>query len=157
MARSHLTSQSPRLSLGASSPVSRSGYADVFVSITEPLCRRSGDGNGGGLENVRPGACRFDSEEPRDGTGHGPDRTLHQSSSAAATLKLNIIPLSWCSAMWQCAIHRPALVTSRRMSTVWPVGTRTVSFQTRLGSITPSRDRMRNRPAPWTWKGWCIG
>ena len=30
---------------------------------------------------------------------------LGASSSAGATSKLNIIPLSWCSAMWQCAIH----------------------------------------------------
>ena len=34
------------------------------------------------------------------------------------TLKLNIIPLWLCSAMWQCAIHRPGFVTSSRMSTV---------------------------------------
>ena len=27
--------------------------------------------------------------------------------AASSTLKLNIIPLSWCSAMWQCAIHVP--------------------------------------------------
>jgi hypothetical protein len=33
-------------------------------------------------------------------------------------VKLNIIPLSWCSAMWQCAIQVPGFVTSRRMSTV---------------------------------------
>ena len=35
-------------------------------------------------------------------------------------MKLNIIPLSWCSAMWQCAIQRPGFVTSSRMSTVSP-------------------------------------
>src|SRR5687768_6739875 len=76
---------------------------------------------------------------------------------AGSTLKLNIIPLSWCSAMWQWAIHRPGLVTSSRMSTVSPVRTRTVSFQTRFASGTPSRARTTKRPAPWTWKGWCIG
>jgi hypothetical protein len=37
------------------------------------------------------------------------------------------------------AIHRPGLVTSSRMSTVSPVRTRTVSFQTRFGSTTSSR------------------
>ena len=67
------------------------------------------------------------------------------------------MPLSWCSAMWQCAIQRPGLVTSSRMSTVSPVRTSTVSFQTRFGSTTPSRARTRNRPAPWMWNGWCIG
>ena len=35
-----------------------------------------------------------------------------------ATLKLNIMPLCMCSAIWQWAIHRPGLVTSKRMSTV---------------------------------------
>jgi hypothetical protein len=64
------------------------------------------------------------------------------------TSKLNIIPLSWCSAMWQCAIQVPGLLTSRRMSTVSPVRTRTVSFQTRLSSTAPSRLRTRKRPAP---------
>ena len=49
-------------------------------------------------------------------------------------MKLNIIPLSVCSAMWQCAIHKPGFVTSSRMSTVWPARTSTVSFQTRLAS-----------------------
>ena len=78
-------------------------------------------------------------------------------SAAGRTSKLNIIPLSWCSAMWQCAIHRPGLVTSSRMSTISPVRTSTVSFQTRFGSTSPSRARTRNRPAPWTWNGWCIG
>ncbi len=36
--------------------------------------------------------------------------------------------------MWQCAIQRPGLVTSSRMSTISPVRTSTVSFHTRLGS-----------------------
>ena len=61
--------------------------------------------------------------------------------SAGATSKLNIIPLSWCSAMWQCAIQRPGLVTSSRMSTTSPVRTSTVSLQTRLGSgVAVARD-----------------
>ena len=29
------------------------------------------------------------------------------ASGRRATLKLNIMPLSVCSAMWQCAIHSP--------------------------------------------------
>ena len=36
---------------------------------------------------------------------------------ARATVKLNIMPLCMCSAMWQWAIHRPGLVTSNKMST----------------------------------------
>jgi hypothetical protein len=32
-------------------------------------------------------------------------------SEEGTTLKLNIIPLSMCSAMWQWAIHSPGLVT----------------------------------------------
>jgi hypothetical protein len=63
-------------------------------------------------------------------------------------VKLNIIPLCMCSAMWQCAIHRPGLLTSNRMSTVWSVRISTVSFHTRFGSTLPSRARTRNRPAP---------
>jgi hypothetical protein len=31
-------------------------------------------------------------------------------------LKLNIMPLCTCSAMWQCAIHGPGLDTSNSMS-----------------------------------------
>src|SRR4051794_23247027 len=80
-----------------------------------------------------------------------------EDAAAGATLKLNIIPLSWCSAMWQCAIQRPGLVTSRRMSTVSPVRTRTVSFQTRFASTVSLRLMTRKRPAPWMWKGWCMG
>jgi hypothetical protein len=30
-------------------------------------------------------------------------------------LKLNIMPLWLCSAMWQCAIHSPGLETSSKM------------------------------------------
>ena len=40
---------------------------------------------------------------------------------------------------------------------VSPVRTSTVSFQTRFASGSPSRASTRNRPAPWTWNGWCIG
>jgi hypothetical protein len=36
---------------------------------------------------------------------------LPPGSLASSTSKLNIIPLSVCSAIWQCAIHRPGLVT----------------------------------------------
>jgi hypothetical protein len=32
---------------------------------------------------------------------------LHRAASAESTSELNIIPLSWCSAMWQWAIQRP--------------------------------------------------
>ena len=39
-----------------------------------------------------------------------------------ATLKLNIMPLCMCSAMWQWAIHNPGLDTSNKMSTTWPAG-----------------------------------
>src|SRR6266542_886184 len=67
----------------------------------------------------------------------------------AVTSKLNIMPLSWCSAMWQCAIQRPTFVTSRTMSTDSPVRTSTVSLHTRFGSTAPLRARMRKRPAPW--------
>jgi hypothetical protein len=38
--------------------------------------------------------------------GCGGHRT---GSGVRATLKLNIMPLSACSAMWQCAIHSPGL------------------------------------------------
>src|SRR5512134_2137827 len=95
---------------------------------------------------------RAGATEQVDGTSGPPHAAV-----AGSTLKLNIIPLSWCSAMWQCAIQRPGLVTSSRMSTVSPVRTRTVSFQTRLASGTPSRASTTKRPAPWTWNGWCIG
>ena len=53
--------------------------------------------------------------------------------------------------MWQCAIQMPGLVTSRRMSTVSPVRTSTVSLQTRFGSSTavpaerPGSGRRRGR------------
>src|SRR2546423_14505759 len=43
-------------------------------------------------------------------------------SGRRATLKLNIMPLWLCSAMWQCAIPSPGLETSSRMSTVPPAG-----------------------------------
>ena len=69
---------------------------------------------------------------PSVGVTSADDSTLRAASGA--TVKLNIIPLSWCSAMWQCAIQRPGSLTSKRMSTVSPVRTSTVSFQTRFGS-----------------------
>ena len=62
------------------------------------------------------------------------ERHVVDRSRSRETLKLNIMPLSVCSAMWQCAIHSPGFVTSSRMSTVWPARTSTVSFQTRLAS-----------------------
>src|SRR6476659_2986666 len=98
----------------------------------------------------RPG--RGGAAEQVDGASGPPHADV-----AGSTLKLNIIPLSWCSAMWQCAIQRPGLVTSSRMSTVSPVRTRTVSFQTRFSSATPPRASTTKRPAPWMWNGWCIG
>ena len=52
------------------------------------------------------------------------------------------------SAMWQCAIHSPGWVSSSSRSTVCPIGTSTVSLQTRLGSGAPSRARIRKRPSP---------
>ena len=62
------------------------------------------------------------------------------------------MPLSWCSAMWQCAIQRPGLVTSSRMSTVSPVLTSTVSFQARFssGASAQSENAFRQlaRPVP---------
>lgn len=78
-------------------------------------------------------------------------------SGYGSTVKLSIMPLSWCSAMWQCIIHMPGLVTSNRMSVVCPVYTSTVSFHTRFGSTTPSRVSTRKRPAPCRWIGCCIG
>ena len=50
--------------------------------------------------------------------------------------------------MWQCAIQSPGFVTSRRMSTVSPVRTSTVSFQTRFGSGTSSRARIEEATGP---------
>ena len=49
------------------------------------------------------------------------------------------------------------VVASSRMSTLSPVRTSTVSFQTKFFSVTPSRARTTKRPAPSMWKGWCIG
>ena len=54
--------------------------------------------------------------------------TAFEPQSLSCTWKLNIMPLWLCSAMWQCAIQRPGLVTSSRMSTVSPARTSTVSF-----------------------------
>src|SRR5262249_26273504 len=81
----------------------------------------------------------------------------HRIASLRATVKLNIMPLCMCSAMWQCAIHNPGLDTSNKMSTVCPVRTSTVSFHTRFGSGAPSRASTRKRPAPCRWNGWCMG
>ncbi len=38
--------------------------------------------------------------------------------------------------MWQCAIQRPGLLTSKRMSTLSPVRTSTVSFHYAAGRAT---------------------
>ena len=83
-------------------------------------------------------------------------RIISIASEGPRTSNLNIIPLSMCSAMWQCAIHRPGLVASKRMCTTSPARTRTVSFYTRFSSGAPPRSRTRKRPAPWVWNGWCI-
>lgn len=34
-------------------------------------------------------------------------RRLQTATPYGSTLKVNIMPLSWCSAMWQWAIHTP--------------------------------------------------
>ena len=67
------------------------------------------------------------------------------------------MPLSVCSAMWQCAIHSPGLVTSSRMSTVSPGPDqhRVLPHQVRLRRRRRGQDQ--ERPAPCTWNGWCIG
>ena len=64
------------------------------------------------------------SVHPMDPIGSVGRGWLMAASHPRRDLKLNIIPLSWCSAMWQCAIQSPGFVTSRRMSTVSPVRTR---------------------------------
>src|SRR5918993_997317 len=108
-----------------------------------------GEGDvGGDQEGLRSGPPRrWRTRRSREGVG---SYGSYAASSVAlrvgrtlarfygSTLKLSIIPLSWCSAMWQCAIHRPGLVMSSSRSTVSPVRTSTVSFQTRLSSVTPS-------------------
>ena len=141
---------------------SRGEAAPRAPVAARPRRQRSGQfGTSGGVltEHERP-------VEPmaRTSLGVRPGRSSDQcvalavaESTAGSTWKLNIMPLSWCSAMWQCAIHTPGLVTSSRMSTVSPRRTSTVSFHTRFGSMVPSRLRIRNRPAPCTWNGWCIG
>src|SRR6185437_16084948 len=86
-----------------------------------------------------------------------PDQERCPRRPQGSTWKLNIMPLSWCSAMWQCAIQMPGFVTCSRMSTVSPVRISTVSFQTRFCSGWPSLAKIKNRPAPWMWNGWCIG
>src|SRR5688500_2471336 len=64
------------------------------------------------------GLVRADCVEDGDAVVDG-DRYLHRhpalDAGAGATSKLNIMPLSVCSAMWQCAIQSPGFVTSRRM------------------------------------------
>ena len=63
------------------------------------------------------GTDHDDVEGGRSGLG---GHIVTSAGSRRDTLKLNIIPLWACSAMWQCAIHSPGLETSRRMSTVCP-------------------------------------
>ena len=75
------------------------------------------------------------------------DRRAGPIPLIAGTWKLNIIPLSACSAMWQCAIHSPGFDTSSTMSTVSPVRTSTVSFHTRFGSLDPVAATMHQEPA----------
>src|SRR5829696_4103396 len=120
------------------------------------LAPRGGRG-GGGFEDREVAPLFGEQVTDREAGLASPDDDDVAAGGHAVTSKLNIIPLSWCSAMWQCAIQRPTFVTSRRMSTVSPVLTSTVSLQTRFGSTSPLRTRVRNRPAPWTWNGWCIG
>src|SRR6266508_6730218 len=60
-------------------------------------------------ERKRRGRLRgSDDQSPYEGCSQPPAYRLYKSGdahAAGATLKLNIIPLSWCSAMWQCAIQ----------------------------------------------------
>src|SRR3954452_10022512 len=103
------------------------------------------------VAHSQPGLAAADHQDVQ-GRARGPGG--HRAGSGRrATLKLNIMPLWLCSAMWQWAIHSPGLETSSKMSTVSPARSSTVSFHTRLGSGCPSRDRTRNRPAPWMWNG----
>src|SRR3954447_9695795 len=87
-----------------------------------------GEGDvGGDQEGLRSGPPRrWRTRRSREGVG---SYGSYAASSVAlrvgrtlarfygSTLKLSIIPLSWCSAMWQCAIHRPGLVMSNSRST----------------------------------------
>jgi hypothetical protein len=76
---------------------------DSAVAVLQLQPPRDSKGDVGGDQD---GVC-----DP--GRGVAAERVVTYGS----TLKLSIIPLSWCSAMWQCAIHRPGLVTSSSRST----------------------------------------
>ncbi|HET9610695.1 MAG TPA: hypothetical protein VFP06_13890 [Acidimicrobiales bacterium] len=49
------------------------------------------------------------------------DASIDRSRTVGgATSKPSITPLSWCSAMWQCAIQMPGFVTSSGTSRMMP-------------------------------------
>ncbi len=94
----------------------------------------------------------------RTGTTVRSEMKVERPSGYSSTLKLNIMPLSWCSAMWQCAIHSPGLVTSSRISTVVrdpadrPLPARAVPLRCRRGTLERARGGprvpARHRPLP---------
>ena len=103
-------------------------------------------------QDARPGSGR---PAPRRSRAQGPG--TRSPFGEGSTRKLNIIPLSWCSAMWQWAIQTTGVgdVEQDVHRLAGPHQHRVLPDQVRL--LPPSRRRTRKRPAPWTWNGWCMG
>lgn len=66
------------------------------------------------------------------------------------------MPLSLCSAIWQCAIRFHGLDMSMSMSVYSQGRVRTVSFHTKLSFLIPSFSKTKNL-CPWKWIGCCMG
>ena len=63
----------------------------------------------------------------------------------ASTSNTIRMPVSMCSAIWQCSIHLPGFGNSSRTSVTKPVGTSTVSFHTRC-VVRHAVDRQHQEP-----------
>jgi Integrase core domain len=110
------------------------------------------------LERVRDAAVAKARSSPSSGLRGSDDQSPNEGCSppradrlcesgdaqdaAGATLKLNIIPLSWCSAMWQCAIQQ----SFGRVS--WPERGRrgVLGFRSAVGAGLERQRHLMKRP-----------
>ena len=109
------------------------------VSGTLTYCRTSGDSE---LTACAPSATGATSSENEAAGFASSTVSPAFTGSTSNTIRM---PVSMCSATWQCSIHLPGFDSSSSTSATKPVGTSTVSFHTRL-LVRHAVDRQDEKP-----------
>ena len=86
------------------------------------------------LQRQFPAPCGVSAQTPGASVPQTPWSVSSDYGTTSNTMRM---PVSMCSAMWQCSIHLPGFDNSTSTSTTKPVGTSTVSFHTRFSFGTP--------------------